>query len=149
MARSVAALKITVEGTAALARKLDPDRLYGDPVAAMLGEAVRYGEERAQQRAPRGLTGQTWAAVGSELHASASPMYGLVTLDAVTSDDGFKYAAALNASPRFHYQAGGRKGARSGRPTKGWFTKVLPLVRAYLSRLRRKAESEIERNFAR
>ena len=32
----------------ALARKLDPDRLYADPVAVMLGEAVRYGEERAQ-----------------------------------------------------------------------------------------------------
>ena len=45
-------------------------------------------------------------------------------------------------------KTGARKGARSGRPTKGWFSKVLPLVRAYLSRLRRKAESEIERNFA-
>lgn len=145
--RPVRDLKVTVEGAEALARKLDPDRLYAHPVEAMLAEGVRYGEQRAQERAPRGTTGQLWAGVGSELHAEARPMYGLVTLDAVSSR-GFKYGFALNASPRFHYRAGGRRGGKSGRPTKGWFSKVLPLVRAYISRLRRNAESEIERNFA-
>lgn len=114
----------------------------------MLAEAVRYGEQRARERAPRGLTGQTWAAVGSELRASATPLYGEVTLGPVAAPDGFRYAAALNASPRFHYRAGGRRGGKSGRATKGWFSKTLPLIRAYLSRLRRRAEQQIEQNFA-
>lgn len=143
-----------MEGADRLVRKLNPDGLYGDPIRALLDEARKVGEQKAHERAPRGATGRLDAGIDSELKANAVPMHAVVSVDAV-APDGFRYAHALNASPRFHYRAGalrttlrGRTGlVRGGKTTQKWFTGVLALVRSALSRARKRAEQQIEQRF--
>lgn len=154
MARAIAAFKIDVEGADQLARKLNPDSLYEDPLRRLLDEARKVGEQKAHERAPRGITGRLDAGIDSELKPNAVPMHAIVSVEAIARD-GFRYPFALDTSPKFHYRAGalrttrrGRTGlVRGGKPTKGWFTKVLPLVRSHLSRARKKTLAEIEQRF--
>jgi hypothetical protein len=133
-----ATLRLTVDGADALARKLDPEHLYGRPVDGLLEAAARRGEQEASKRAPR-RSGQLVGSIRSQLHAVATPPYATVTANAVARD-GFRYGYALDASPRYHY-AGKR------RQTRGWFTKVPAIVRRIFGAIVKKAEKEIQAGF--
>lgn len=133
-----ATLRLTVDGADALVKKLAPDHLYGRPVENLLEAAARRGEQEAKKRAPQ-RSGQLAGSVRSQLHAVAVDPYATVTADAVARD-GFRYGYALDASPRYHY-AGKR------RQTRGWFTKVLAIVRRILGAIVKRAEKEVEASF--
>jgi hypothetical protein len=145
-----ATFKLTLEGAETLAAKLRPEGLYGRPVASLIEEATKLALQLATKRAPvRG--GALAGSLRKDLRGTVVDPYGVVSF--AVANKGFRYGQALNASARYHYaaagtSAGGKRRA-GGKPTKKWFTGIPGLVRGQLARLLKRADAEIEAQWAR
>lgn len=134
-----AIFRVDVEGAEVLAARLAPDALYRRPVGGLLTEATLLAHRIAARRVPQ-RRGTLAGSLRHELHATATPAYGLVLAGAVNR--GFRYGFALDRGARYHYWRNGRPGRRA---TKGWLSKVPAAVRRALGGMLRTAEAAVER----
>jgi len=147
-----ATFKITVEGLETLAAKLRPEGLYGRPLASLLEDATTLALALATKRAPV-RSGALAGSLRKELRGTVVDPYGVVSF--AVANKGFRYGQALNASARYHYAASGGsvgtggKRRSGGKSTKKWFTGIPGLVRGQLARLLKRADAEIEAQWAR
>lgn len=120
-----------VNGLDSLLRKLEQNRLYAKYWRAGLGDIADGLKERAQSTAPV-ASGRLKKGMVTKIDKRVVPLWALVTNN-VTNRSGARYPWVLNAGrvkgrTVYHYRSGRLK----GRPTKNWFSWVLP---AHLKRI--------------
>jgi len=136
-------LTASIDGMNRVLRKLgttEGGAIYAEPWTRALRSLVDEAQRDVRATAPQD-TGRLDAKTVGKLQASPIPKWGVVTTNA--TNRGYRYPWALEASNRYHY----RSGSRRGQTTKGYFARVRDELQGKVNRVLADAARDIESKF--
>ena len=140
------AMKIT--GMDSLLGKLQQNRLYGKYWRAGLSDLIGSLKDRAKSTAPV-RSGRLKAGMITKMHQSTVPLWALLTNNTTRSGGGtgarYPWVLEYGRAGRTIYNY--RSGKLKGRPTKGWFSWVLPAHRKQIEQALNRIADAIEDAF--